>query len=202
MQRRFLEFSGIVLAGGASRRMGRPKSQLRLGNETVLERQVRLLRRVTGAVALIGPPETSLDTDLAVYPDVLPGRGPLGGIFTGLLRSRTEYNLVLSCDLPFMEARFLEYLAERALETAADVTVPETPDGRVQTLSAAYRRRALKAVRATLETGENKIQKIFPRLWREIIAWRDLARRGFSPRIFDNMNTPEDYEAARKELGD
>jgi molybdopterin-guanine dinucleotide biosynthesis protein A len=202
MHHRFLEFSGFVLAGGSSRRMGRPKPQLLLGNMTLLERQVRLLRSVVAAVAVVGPPENLLGKELCVYPDVLPGRGPLGGIFTALLRSRSEFNLILGCDLPFMSSRLLEYLSWRALETGAEVTVPASPDGRIHTLCGAYRRKALKAIRATMDTGENRIQKIFRRVHCQLVGWRELARRGFSPRIFDNMNTPEDYEAARRALGD
>lgn len=191
---------GFVLAGGASRRMGRDKALLALGSETILERQIRTLRAVCRGVAVLGPPDRYPQVGAPVYPDDFPGRGPLGGIVTGLRRTPTEFNLFLGCDLPFMEKRFLRFLAARALHDAADVTVPRTPDARLQTLCAVYRRRALPALRASLLAGENMIRRTFPRLRCRMIAWPEIARAGFSLRIFENMNAPADYEATLRRL--
>ncbi len=184
--------------------MGQPKALLTLAGETLFHRQVRVLREVARFVAVVGPPEifegaNSL-ADVPRWPDELPGRGPLGGIYTALLRTRTELNLVLGCDMPFAEAAFLRYLCARALSTRADVTVPESRDRRLNTLCAVYRRRALSAVRGSLASGENKVSAFFPRVHSRVLAWRELAKAGFSPRIFDNLNTPEDYDQALRRL--
>ncbi len=194
----FLNVTGFVLAGGASRRMGRDKALLSLGGETILLRQIRTLRAACRGVVVIGSPERYAGLPRPVIPDDLPNRGPLGGIYTGLRHTRTEFNLFLGCDLPFMPSRFLRFLAALALETGADVTVPQTPDARLQTLCAAYRRRGLGAVRSSLASGENMIRGVFPRLRCRIVKWPEIARAGFSRRIFDNMNTPEDYERAKR----
>ncbi len=187
-----------MLAGGASRRMGRDKALLALGDETILARQVRLLHAVCRRVAVIGPQERYRGLAVPVLPDELPRRGPLGGIVTGLDLTRAEFNLFLGCDLPFMESRFLRFLAARALQDAADVTLPRTPDARLQTLCAVCRRRARVVLRASLMAGENMIRRVFPRLRCRIIAWPEIARAGFSQRIFDNMNTPADYERVKR----
>jgi molybdenum cofactor guanylyltransferase len=201
MRDHILSLTGFVLAGGASRRMGRPKASLILEGQTMLGRQVRLLGRVAGRVAVLGfRPEDTEDLGIPFVPDEVPGRGPLGGIYTGLARTHTEYNLFLGCDLPFVDQRLLAYIAGRAIESEADVTVPRTRDGRLQTLCAVYRRRARRAVRASLATGEYKLRSFFPRVNCQVIPWRDLARAGFLPSIFDNMNTPADYESARRRL--
>jgi molybdopterin-guanine dinucleotide biosynthesis protein A len=198
MPQRFTSVSGFVLAGGASRRMGEDKSKLVLAGEAMLERQLRLLRSVCRSVAVLGPAGSHPGLDVSVFPDELDGRGPLGGLYTALGRTRTEFNLVLGCDLPFLETGFLRYLCRRALDTQADVTVPESRRGRFEPLCAVYRRRALEAVRRSLESGENKVSRFFSQVRTEVIPWRDLSRAGFSPRIFVNMNTPQDYEAAKK----
>jgi molybdopterin-guanine dinucleotide biosynthesis protein A len=195
---RFVSVSGFVLAGGASRRMGRDKAKLVLGEETMLERQIRLLRRVCRSVTVIGPPENFARVDVPVFPDELLGRGPLAGIYTGLSLSRTELNLFLGCDMPFMGARFLRFLCERACTSRADVTLPETRQQGLQPLSAVYRRRALGPIRARLAAGENEVSRFLPRVQCLVLPWREIARAGFPPRIFDNMNTREDYEAARR----
>ena len=196
MRRRFSALTGFVLAGGESRRMGRPKWQLVWGGETMLDRQLRLLGSICRSVAVLGPPQNFAGLQLPVFPDELPGRGPLGGIYSGLLRMRTDYGLFLSCDLPFMEARFLEFLARRALEACAVVTVPRSRDGNLEPLCAIYRRRAVRAIRASLQAGENMTRAFYPRVPCEVISWREVARAGFGSRIFGNMNTPQDYQAA------
>jgi len=195
--RRYDFLSGFVLAGGESRRMGQPKHWLVLGGETLLDRQVRLLRSVCHSVAVIGLPEGLSRADVPFMADAIPGRGPVGGIYTGLLRTRTEFNLFLGCDLPFVTARFLDYLARRAAQGGAVATAPEMPAGGVQPLCAVYRRAALAAVRANLEAGQNKAQTLVGRLRSAVIPWQEIACAGYSPRIFANINTPADYEATK-----
>ena len=211
MPQRLLSVTGFVLAGGLSRRMGRPKAALLLGDETMLARQVRLLKSVSRSVAVAGRPagfevleahgiRSALGGDVRLLPDELPGRGPLGGIYTGLAWTRTEFNLFLGCDLPFMETRFLRYLAAKALACGADVTVPESADGKLQPLAAVYRRRARAAVKASLESGENKVTRFYADVLCEVVKWPEIAHAGFPQRIFDNMNTPADYENAVRQL--
>lgn len=204
MRRSFLSITGFVLAGGASRRMGRDKSQLQLGGVTMVERQLRLLRSVCHFVGVIGPPEKfkglvipGLPEEVPCWPDDLSGRGPLAGLLTGLRRTRTEFNLFLGCDLPYTQARFLHFLCERALAVEADVTIPQSRGHGLEPICAVYRRRALGAIRTRLEAGENKVSSFFSRARCQVIPWREIARAGFAPRIFDNMNTPGDYEAAK-----
>lgn len=200
MARCFTSLSGFVLTGGESRRMGQPKPLLTLGGETMLERQLHLLRRVCRSVAVVGWPSSLPPADVHVWEDELPGRGPLGGIYTGLRRSRTEYNLFLGCDLPCMERRFLEFIARLAITEQADVTVPETRDRRLQPLAAVYRRRAVGALRARLEAGESKTSSLFPQVRCRVVQWPEIARTAFAPRIFVNMNTAADYEEATRIL--
>jgi molybdenum cofactor guanylyltransferase len=182
--------------------MGRPKASLQLEGESMLERQVRLLRCVARRVAVVGGSPGYLDDfDVPQVPDAVAGRGPLAGIYTALLESRTEFNLVLGCDLPFVSRRLLGYLASRAKCSGSDVTVPCSRDGRLQPLCAVYGRRALYAVRTRLLLGENKPSGFFPNVGCTVIPWRELADAGFRAPVFDNMNTPEDYAYARTRLG-
>lgn len=181
--------------------MGRPKESLILEGQTMLARQVDLLRRVAHRVAVVGfEPGYLQDPGAPLIPDELPGRGPLGGVYTGLLRTHTEYNLFLGCDLPFVNQRLLGYIARCAIEAESDAVIPRSCDGHLQTLCAVYRRRACRAVRASLNAGENKVSSFFPKVNCQVIPWRDLARAGFLPSMFDNMNTPADYESARRRL--
>ncbi len=197
MTHRFVPITGLLLAGGASRRMGRDKTKLILGEETLVARQVRSLLAVCRAVVVVGSRENFPQPQVRAVADVLPGCGPLGGIYTGLLQARTEYNLILGCDLPFISKRFLQFLCECALEGKADVTVAQSPDRRLQPLCGVYRRQAASAIRSRLEAGEYKTSAFFGRVHCRVLSWPEVARRGFAPSLFANLNTPEDYEAAK-----
>jgi len=181
--------------------MGRPKASLQLDGEIMLERQIRVLRSVARRVVVVGGQNGYLDEfDVPRIPDALPGRGPLGGIYTALLQSRTKFSLVLGCDLPFVNHNLLAWLMLRARADRSDVTVPRSPDGRLQPLCAVYRRRALYAVRTRLELGLNKLSGFFSMVRCTAIPWQELADAGIQPFQFDNMNTPEDYEYARRRI--
>jgi molybdopterin-guanine dinucleotide biosynthesis protein A len=199
--RRFSEVSGFVLAGGASRRMGFDKARLPFGSERMLDRQIRLLRAICRSVSIIGPRDKFAETGIQVYEDEIPGKGPLGGIHTGLRRARTEFSLFLSCDMPLMEERFLRYLCEQALASRASATVPPPWKRGRYPLCAVLRRRALSRVRSCLASGQNQVGRIFSSSQRRTISKAEFARAGFSPRIFCNLNTPEEYERMRQQWG-
>jgi molybdopterin-guanine dinucleotide biosynthesis protein A len=196
--RRFSEVSGFVLAGGASRRMGVDKARLPLGSERMVDRQIRLLRAICRSVSVIGPPDKFADTGVQVYEDEIPGKGPLGGIHTGLRRARTEFSLFLSCDMPLMEARFLRYLCEQALASRASATVPPPWRKGRYPLCAVLRRGVLSMLRASLAMGQNRVGRFLKKVQRRTISKAEFARAGFSPRIFCNLNTPEEYERMRQ----
>ena len=196
--RRFNEVSGFVLAGGASRRMGFDKAKLPFGSERMVDRKIRLLRAICRSVSIIGPPGRFADTPIQVYEDKIPGQGPLGGIHTGLHRARTEFSLFLSCDMPLMEERFLRYLCEQALASRASATLPPLGAKGRYPLCAVLRRRVLWRVRSRLESGQNQVGRFFSSFQRRTISKVEFARAGFSPRIFCNLNTPEEYKRARQ----
>jgi molybdopterin-guanine dinucleotide biosynthesis protein A len=200
LTQRFDSISGFVLAGGESRRMGQPKQRLVLSGETMLERQVRLLSSVCGRVSVVGPPVELAPPVVPYIPDLLAGRGPLGGIHAALSASRAEFNLVVACDLPFLKKRFLQQLAWVALRVGADVTIPEDKTRRLLPVCAVYRRRALGIIRGRLGHDLNKADGYFRDVRLHVVTWREILRAGFSAHIFDNINRPEEYEEARRRL--
>jgi molybdopterin-guanine dinucleotide biosynthesis protein A len=181
--------------------MGCPKESLRIDGESMLKRQIRVLRSVVRRVVVVGGTAAYLDEfDVPIVPDAVANRGPLGGIYTALVESRTDFNLVLGCDLPFVSRELLACLVLRAMADGSEVTVPVSREGRLQPLCAVFRRRVLYAVRTRLALGESKPRSLFPRVRCTTIPWRELADAGFRAPLFDNMNTPEEYECARRRI--
>lgn len=110
-----MEWTAIILAGGQSSRMGTNKAVLPLAGSPVIERIVAAMKKVTGHIVLSGGQSTAYAyLGLPVLQDIYPGRGPLAGLHAGLKASSTDWNLVVSCDMPFVNAPLMQYLACQA----------------------------------------------------------------------------------------
>lgn len=181
--------------------MGEPKQALVLNDETLLERQVRLLRAVCRDVSVVGPRVEIVSPEVPFIPDLVRGRGPLGGIHAALASSRANYSLIVACDLPFLEVRFLRHLARLALRSDADVTVPEDKSRRLLPVCAVYHKRILGILHGRLALNLNKADGYFGSVRLHVVRWKEILRAGFSPHLFDNINRPEDFDEARSRLG-
>lgn len=187
--------TAFVLAGGKSSRMGSDKAFLKLGDETLVSRALQAASSMAGEVRIVGDARKFAAFG-EVIEDVYRGQGPLGGIHAALSSSRTELNLVLAVDLPFVGREFLEYLLLRARESDAMVTVPRAGVG-LQPLCAAYRRGFAEVAERSLRVGNNKIDSLFATVATCVIEEHELVRAGFSAETFRNLNTPEELEKAR-----
>ncbi|MGE5206051.1 MAG: molybdenum cofactor guanylyltransferase [Chlamydiota bacterium] len=188
----------FVLAGGKSSRMGAEKALLMLDGRTLLQRALELARSVAGDVRIVGARE-KFETFAPVEEDRYASRGPLGGIHAALSASSSEFNLVLAVDLPFLEKQFLEYLVAEARAANATVTVPRAGGG-LQPLCAVYRREFGRLAEQALAAGRNKIDTLFAQTKVRIIEEDELQRFAFSAAMFDNLNTREEWERARRRL--
>jgi molybdopterin-guanine dinucleotide biosynthesis protein A len=198
MTHRF-EAAGFVLTGGRSCRMGRDKALLPLAGQPLVLRTVGRFEPLVATVTLVGAPERYAGLGLPVLADREAGKGPLAGIVTALGASRHDWSLVVACDLPYLETRFVEFLLERTTGSDADAVVPHTA-GRWQPLSAVYHRRTLPVFERVLAEGNPKIARAFEELQVHSVTEEEMERFDFPGRMLKNMNTPEDYEEARRLL--
>lgn len=179
--------------------MGREKALLELKGQPLASRAAELLRSHVAEVTLLGPPERFGHLGVRVRADRHPGCGPLEALSTALESSPYEWNVFLACDLPFLEGKFLEALAHRALVARAQAVVPRTADG-WQPLCAAYRRSCAPAMEQALAQDSAGIVEVLPALQVDVIDGEELEQLGLSERIFRNINTPAEWEAAQREL--
>ncbi len=198
--RQRVEAGGFVLTGGQSHRMGSDKGLLGLGGRPLVLWTVERLRPLVAEVVLVGAPERYGHLGLPVLADREANRGPLGGLATALAATEYDWNLVLACDLPYLETRFLEFLLELAGVADADAVVPET-QGHWQPLCAAYHRRCLPAFERVLAGGHPRIVLAFEQIRVRALSSEELQRFAFEEQILKNMNTPEDYAEAKRLLG-
>jgi molybdenum cofactor guanylyltransferase len=189
------DITGFILAGGRSTRMGDDKAFLDWHGRPLLDHALALARSVAAKVHVVGSRVKFGDYG-EVVEDTYADRGPLAGIHAALAASTTELNLVMAVDMPFIEPRFLEYLAAQTRAGTAAVTLPRIA-GRWQPLCAVYRRVFLGPADAALRAGRNKIDALFAEVPVRIVDEDELRRLAFAASMFDNLNTREEFEQAR-----
>jgi molybdopterin-guanine dinucleotide biosynthesis protein A len=195
--------AGIVLCGGQSKRMGRPKAWLPFGPELMLPRVVRLLREAVQPVVVVAAPDQDvppLPADVAILRDEERGHGPLQGLAAGLqaLLGTADAAYLSSCDVPFLKPAFVRRLAELLGDHA--ICVPKVGDYH-HSLAAIYRIDVLPVVKQLL--GENRLRPffLFEAVPTRVVEASELADVDPEFQTLRNLNTPEDYEQALCEAG-
>jgi len=168
----------------------------------MLARMIELMRGVTEEVKVVAAPGKYAEFGAKIVEDRWPGEGPLGGIVTALLHSQDNepdcvWNLILSCDMPFLTAAWVTFLGKRAAESAAQVVLPHSAHG-PEPLCAAWRTDARAAIQDQFEKGVRKVTAAIGKLQSEVLDERDWKRFDSAGRLFWNMNTAADYEEARR----
>jgi molybdopterin-guanine dinucleotide biosynthesis protein A len=188
--------SGVILAGGRSRRMGgSPKALLPFGGLPLIEHISETLRSVlSDCLVVTNTPELYGSLGLPMVGDVFPDGGSLGGLYSGLRAVPGDAALCVASDMPFLSAPLLRYLSARAGE--ADAVIPEAAGG-PQALHAVYRKACLPAMERRLRAGQLKIVDLLDDLRVVRVSASDLRPFSDPDLAFMNLNTPEDLARAR-----
>jgi molybdopterin-guanine dinucleotide biosynthesis protein A len=177
--------------------MGTDKAFLELKGRTLLDRALATVRAFTPEAIIVGE-RTKFVSFGTVVEDIFRDRGPLGGIHAALSATATDLNLILAVDLPFLESAFLKYLLRQAEGSDALVTLPRAAGG-WQPLCAVYRKTFAAIAERSLLQSRNKIDPLFGDIKTLVLEERELLKRGFSPDMFRNVNTPEEFSDAKRQ---
>jgi molybdopterin-guanine dinucleotide biosynthesis protein A len=183
---------GIILCGGESSRMGRPKAWLPFRGEPLLCRVARVLGEAVSPVVVVaaaGQELPPLPDGVRVVRDETPGRGPLEGMAAGLEAAGVP-SFVSACDVPFLEAAFVRRMV---VELGDDAAVIPEAGGRRHTLSGVYRATLVPLMRGLLAAGVTRPGVLFERCRVRFVAVGD------EPSL-RNVNTPAEYEAAVRDM--
>lgn len=192
-----MQTTGIILAGGKSSRMGTNKALLEIDGKTVIERIVEKLRPIVDNLIIVTNSfEEFAFLELPMVEDEWKGIGPLAGIHAGLTASKTERNLIVACDMPFISPELGTLLLEQLVEYEA--VVPQITE-QLHPLFAAYKRGVKEEVKKAIELEQLRIRKIFDRIYVKILTETELENLGVQIGQADtfNMNHPEEYEQAK-----
>ena len=193
--------AGIVLCGGKSTRMGVPKATLPFGNETMLQRVVRILHTVASPIVVVAAREQSLPelaADIIVTRDEREAQGPLEGLRAGLsaLPASIDVAYATSCDVPLLEPAFVTRMVE--LLGDHDIAVVEV-DGFPHPLSAVYKRNTLPQIESLLAVKRLRPVFLFDMMRTRRVRPEEMIAVDPELRTLRNLNTKEDYLAALAE---
>jgi len=189
--------NAIVLAGGKSKRYGSNKALVDIRGKTLIELIIEKLQKSFSKVYVVGNQEIdySFLSDVNILKDLIPGKGPLGGLYTGLKFSDSKYNFVVGCDMPNLTQEYFRFL--RAQEKNYDVLVPCYNDY-IEPLAGIYSCSCLKEMQKSLTEGDLKIKSFYGQVKVEIIKEELIWEVNDPAYLFYNINYKADMKRLRK----
>lgn len=185
--------TAIILAGGKATRMGcADKAFLRLGREMLIKRQLRLIRKLFKKIIIVtnSPQRYRNLNGVRIVTDLIPNRGPLGGIYSGLQASEDDYNFVLACDMPFINLDLISYMLKKI--KGFDIVIPRY-NRKFEPLYAVYSRNCIKPIENGLSRKNLKITRFLQYVKVRIISKKEITQFDLNGISFVNINTPNDY---------
>jgi len=195
-----LDIGSIVLAGGRGLRLGYEKTLETVGDKSLIQWVVCSLGFLNSDIIIVTAakqffPQFVGCPKLKMVTDTYPGKGPLGGIYTGLAASESFYNLVVACDMPFLNQALLNYMIQNS--TGFDLVVPRLGN-MVEPLHAVYSKSCLAPIECLLKQGNLKIHELFTLVKVRYVETAEINRFDPEHLSFFNVNTETDLETARE----
>ncbi len=191
------DITGIILAGGQSRRMGFNKAEAAMHGRSMLIRMIDKLSTLTSNIIISIGPTTYSNINWPQIPDVYPNCGPLGGIYSVLKTSTTPFNLVVSCDMPLISVSLLHYIVARAAESEAILTAPVDEDGQLQLLCAVYHKDIVPVLEQQIEANALKMKSLTALVEVENVSITK-EHPLYHQHAFKNVNTPRALKETRE----
>lgn len=189
----YADVTGVILAGGRSRRMGRDKATLEVAGATLFDRTLTMLRRLFPCILIAGDRPDLVRPEVPCVPDIYPGSA-LGGIHGALTAATTPWIFVAPCDLAFPDPDLVRFILGH--RDGCDIVLPRTPDG-LEPVFALYHRNCLPAMEEMLARGDYRIYDFYDQVR---VRYLDAATLPVGwQRALLNLNTPEDLRRMDKE---
>ncbi len=179
-----MKITAIILSGGKSSRMGEDKGLMSLDGKPMAMHVINTVKPLVDDIMIISNQEGYDLFGYRVYSDLIKNAGPLAGIYTGLKHTKTDKNIVLSCDVPFVTKEVLVELINNCKDQ--DVTICEN-DGRTHQLIGVYNKSCADYFKQELANNQRKIKLAIQKLNFKIVNLNH-----FDKRIFNNINSRND----------
>lgn len=188
-----------IQAGGVSSRMGEDKALKTFLGRPLIQRVVERVAPIADElIVTTNRPEEYGFLGVSLFPDLKPGRGALGGLYTAIASASHSLVGVAACDMPFASAALLRDSARVLVEEGADVVIPRSKEG-YEPLHAVYRRETcLPAIEAAIDADQWKVIAWFPQVKVRVLTPQEIEQQDPSGLAFWNVNTPEEFVEAEK----
>ena len=188
-----------IQAGGQSSRMGEDKALKPFLGRPLIQRVIERLSPVADElIVTTNRPDDYAFLNLRCFPDLKPGRGALGGLYTAIASATHPIVAVVACDMPFASAKLIEAGSRLLVEEEADVVISRSEEG-YEPLHAVYRREAcLPAIEAAIDADQWKVIAWFPQVKVRVLTPDEIKHYDILGLAFWNVNTPEEFAEAEK----
>ena len=195
-----LKLSVAIVAGGKSTRMGRDKAFVKLAGKPLIQHVIERSHNLgqSETILITNQPERYRHLGLAMFRDVCPNKGSLGGVYTALTCANNPHTLVIACDMPFIKTELLRFMIAQ-ISDAIDIVVPRV-DGYPQGLHAIYSQACLMPIREQLDANRLKIIRFYGQVRVRYLDEADYAPYDEDCQSFTNLNTPKELQQARQQL--
>ena len=191
--------TGVVLAGGRNSRMGRDKASLPWQGSDFLQVILKNLAAICDELIVVtNAARSDYLPNIRYVADIIPQRGPLSGIHAGLVHAASDLSFITACDMPYLSVAAVEHL--RALSSGWDVVAPGEATC-LEPLFACYRKTCIPVIEELLQQDVRKTQALFSRVRYRQVPLTDLKKFDPQLRFLSNINSPSDYQAALREVG-
>jgi molybdopterin-guanine dinucleotide biosynthesis protein A len=185
--------TAIILAGGKSSRMGTDKGLMDLNGKAMVEHVLASVRHITNNIIIVANNNKYNRFGYIVYKDILKNCGPMGGIYSGLTYSTTENNLVISCDIPFISNKLLQYVIKNS--NGYDVAVP-VHNGKLEPLCAIYSKKCVQKLKDLLLKKELKMHDALSNFHVKKVVISP-QQNFYSEKLFQNINSKDELKKAK-----
>lgn len=187
--------TGIILAGGKSSRMGTDKAMLKLNDKSFMQHVIEALKPLVNDIIIVSDNPEHDKLHLVRVTDIIKNEGPLVGLYSGVSHSNTTYNLVVSCDVPFITTEVLNQLITNH-EKEFDVVQLESQN-KSMPLTALYNNQCTTQIKDLLDSGERRVRAAVSQLKVKTIKLND-----HSSNAVTNINTKEQFKQITNAIAD
>lgn len=197
------ELAVCIQAGGQSRRMGQDKGLVPFLGQPLIARIVERLRPISGELLVTtNKPDDYAFLNLPLFPDPLPDRGALGGLYTALSAASLPYVAVVACDMPFINPLLLGAQFEHLQSSQSDICILHTGEG-MEPFHAVYRRETcLPPIRQAIDEDRWRVDAWFSKVKLHLMRVEEIRRYDPDLRSYWNINTPEELGQAEQLAGE
>ena len=187
----YAHITGVILAGGSSKRYGKNKAFLKIGNARLIDSIIQEMKTIFKRVILITNEKKKYKyLKIPMFEDRVKGLGPLGGIYTGLMSMSDQAGFFVACDMPRINRQLVRYMVDIMGNHRA--VVPAVAD-KIEPLHAIYSRSCLKPIRSLIDSQRHQVRLFYDSIPVRYVKEDEIRKFCCPSRAFLNINTPDEF---------